>query len=67
MVYDNSKLSNLQLELIKLYSFDVAENDLLQIKKILGNFFANKAIDEADSIWNEKKYNNDEMDKWVNE
>jgi hypothetical protein len=48
--------SNLQLELLKLYSKNVSENDLLQIKLFLAQYFAEKAMDEADRIWEEKDY-----------
>lgn len=60
-------LSNLQQELIKLYSADIKEEDLLHIKKYLASYFANKAIDEADAIWMQKGYTNDTMNQWLNE
>jgi hypothetical protein len=37
-------LSNLQLELLKLYSTNISETDLLEIKRFLGRFFMQKAI-----------------------
>ena len=60
-------LSNLQQELLKLYSSDIEDADLLHIKRYLARYFAEKAINEADKIWDEKKYSNDTMDKWLNE
>lgn len=60
-------LSNLQQELIKLYSSDISEEDLLHIKKYLASYFANKAIDEADAIWEQKGYTNETMNHWLNE
>lgn len=47
-------LSNLQLELLKLYSQNIEEEDLKTIKKMIAQFFANKAMDSADQIWEEK-------------
>lgn len=47
-------LSNLQLELLKIYARNVSEQDLVQIKLILGQYFADKASDLADKIWVEK-------------
>lgn len=55
------QLSNIQQELLKLYSSDLEESDLLHIKKYLGNYFANKAIQGADKIWEEKRYSNKTM------
>ena len=40
--------SNLQLELLKLYARKVSDRDLLQIKTLLGQYFAYKASDLAD-------------------
>jgi hypothetical protein len=59
-------LSNIQQELLKLYSSNIAETDLLNIKRYLAKYFASKAIDEADSIWDQKGYDNDTMKKWLN-
>ncbi len=63
----SQSLSNLQQELLKLYSSDVSESDLLQIKRYLSGYFAEKAINEADKIWEERKYNTETMDQWLNE
>ena len=60
-------LSNLQLELLKLYSMNIDEKDLLHFKNYLAQFFMQKAIDEADKVWEEKGYNDDLMDEWVKE
>ena len=60
-------LSNLQLELLKLYSFDISDADLLHIKRYLAKYFAFKAIGEADKVWEEKGYTDGTMDQWLNE
>ncbi len=60
-------LSNLQQELLKLYSSDIPEADLLHIKRYLAKYFASRAIEGADQIWDQKGYTNDTMNNWVNE
>ena len=60
-------LSNLQQELLKLYSSDIEEADLLHIKTYLARYFAGKAIGEADTIWQQKAYTNATMNQWLNE
>lgn len=60
-------LSNLQQELLKLYASNVEDADLLHIKRYLAKYFAEKAIKEADRIWDEKGYTNETMDQWLNE
>ena len=46
--------TNLQLELLKLYARSVPEQDLLEIKRLLAQYFMDKASDLADKIWEEK-------------
>jgi len=60
-------LSNIQQELLKLYSSDIPEADLLHIKRYLAKYFAFKAIGEADEVWDQKGYTNDTMNQWLNE
>ncbi|NJN33120.1 MAG: hypothetical protein HC817_01580 [Saprospiraceae bacterium] len=61
----NPPFSNLQLELLKLYSTNISDSDLLVIKRFLARFFMQKAIDEADQIWDEQKYTPELMRKWL--
>lgn len=60
-------LSNVQEELLKLYSQNLSPEDLDELKKVLGKYFADKASKEADKIWDEKKFSNETMDAWLNE
>jgi hypothetical protein len=47
--------SNLQLELLKLYARPITDEDLLAIKRLIGQYFADKASDLADKVWEEKR------------
>ena len=58
-------LSNLQLELLKLYASNISEPDLLEIKRDLARFFMKKAITEADKIWDERQYTLELMQQWL--
>ena len=60
-------LTNLQLEIVKLYSTEMERQDLLELKQVLANFFAQKAIQEADQIWDEQNLSDDDMEAWLNE
>jgi len=46
--------TNLQLELLKIYARRVPEQDLLEIRRLLAQFFMDKASDLADQVWDEK-------------
>ncbi|WP_421947224.1 hypothetical protein [Phaeodactylibacter xiamenensis] len=58
-------LSNLQIELLQLYSQDVSNEDLIAIKRMLAMYFADKASDEMDKLWTEKGWTNETMDNWL--
>ena len=60
-------LTNVQLELVKLYSTDLKQRELLELKQLLANFFAQKAIKSADKIWDERKLSDQDMEIWLNE
>ena len=60
-------LTDLQLEIVKLYSTDLERQDLLELKQTLANFFARKAIKEADKVWDEQNLTDDDMETWLNE
>ena len=66
-MHATSCISNIQQELLKLYAANIADADLLNIKRYLARYFASKAIDEADRIWEEKNYNNETMNEWLKE
>lgn len=60
-------LSNAQLELMKLYSTNLSEKDLDELKTVLSKFYADKAVEEANAIWDEKKLTDADMEAWLNE
>lgn len=62
-----SVLSNVQMELIKLYATNLNNNELMELKSILADHFSRKAIDEADKIWMQKDMSTQTMDDWLNE
>ena len=62
-----AKLSNLQLELLRLYGNDVSEETLLEVKKVLAKYFADKATEEMDKVWEEKNLTEQDMIDWTNE
>jgi hypothetical protein len=57
----NPPLSNVQAELLKLFSANVPESHLLELKKIMAKFLFEKARDKADIIWNEKGYTDEQL------
>ncbi|GJM32062.1 MAG: hypothetical protein DHS20C18_10630 [Saprospiraceae bacterium] len=60
-------MSNVQLELLKLYANDVPDEQLLEIKLLLGHYFADKATALMDEFMAEKGLTEKDMIKWANE
>lgn len=60
-------LTNLQLQLLKSFYFNIPSEQLEEIKTLLGNYFATKATEEMDKIWVENNWSQETMDIWVNE
>lgn len=61
-VLNKPSLSNMQLELLKLYSTDILETDLKEVKKLLAKFFLDKARNSASKIWIDKEYSDEKID-----
>lgn len=54
-------LSNIQAELLKLFSAEIPESHLLELKKVMAKFRLDKARDKADAIWDEKGYTDEKL------
>ncbi|MDB5138615.1 MAG: hypothetical protein JWR12_531 [Mucilaginibacter sp.] len=61
------KLTNVQIELLKLFQYNLPEKQLAEIKNLLANYFAKAATTEMDKLWKENNWNNDIMKEWANE
>ena len=66
MIAAAHKFSNVQLELLRIYSTDVSDDVLLQLREVLSRFFAEKASDEMDKLWEERNWSDDTMRDWLN-
>ncbi|MCO6490061.1 MAG: hypothetical protein J5I98_16740 [Phaeodactylibacter sp.] len=59
-------LTNVQLELLKTFAHNLNEEELLQLRKLLANFFAQRAIDAANRAWDEKGWTDEDVDRLLN-
>ena len=67
MAQSTNRLTNLQLELLKLFNYNLNQKQLLEVKDLLAKYFADKATREMDKLWEEKGLTNETMDSWLNE
>ncbi|HFA49990.1 MAG TPA: hypothetical protein ENJ95_13360 [Bacteroidetes bacterium] len=49
-------LTNLQVELLKIFATQIPEEHLKELKNVIARFLLEKARDRADAIWDEKGY-----------
>lgn len=61
------KLTNLQLELLKVFSYQLDPQQLTDIKDLLANYFAEQATREMDKLWQEQGWDENTMAQWANE
>ena len=60
-----TKFTSLQLELLRLYAVNPAENELLEIKDILAKYFMRKAINQIAEIEEKRGTTDEDLDKWL--
>ena len=57
--------TNVQLELLKTFSHQLPESDLIDLKNTLALFFAKRLINQADTVWEEKDWNDELVDEML--
>lgn len=62
-----ANMSNLQLELLRLYGNGVSDEILREVKNTLAKYFAEKATIEMDRVWDDKNMTKQNMADWTNE
>lgn len=60
-------MSNLQVELLRLYGNGVSEETLREVKGILAKYFADRATSEMDKVWDDNGLKEQDMIDWTNE
>ncbi|QTA78938.1 Uncharacterized protein dnl_11860 [Desulfonema limicola] len=60
-------LTNLQLEVLKLYALDLTEDELTDVKNVLARHFADRLSKRVNHIWQQKGLTPEDMEKWLND
>jgi hypothetical protein len=63
----NPPLTNVQMELLKVFATQVSDADLLELKKMIAKFLLEKARNRADQIWEARGYDKGTVEQWLNE
>lgn len=57
----NPQLSNIQAELLKVFSADIPDEHIPELKSVIAKFLLEKARDSADAIWDERAYSDQKL------
>lgn len=58
-------LTNLQMELLRLYSVQLSDERLLEVKKLLAHYFADRLTRHIDEVWEQKNLTAADMEQWL--
>lgn len=64
---ETKKLTNLQLELLRIFSRELTEQQLLEIRALLVNYFSEKISDQMDELWDKNGWTEETMKEWTQE
>jgi hypothetical protein len=59
------QLSNMQLELLHLFSRPIADEDLKTIKRLITIYLAEKLNKVADEVWQQKAWTQEDMKQFL--
>lgn len=62
-----TKLNKYQARVVDLMSHVDSEEQMAEISDLLSRYFAEKAFDEADRLWNEGRVSEQSIADWKNE
>ncbi len=57
----------MQLELLQIYSFDLDQTQLQEIKSLLTAYFAQKATEGMDKLFEENSWGEEKINEWSKE
>lgn len=63
----NPPFTNLQAELLKMFSSNLPEKKLTEVKELLAEYFVKQAIESATHSATEKGYTQQDYRNWVND
>ena len=62
-----TKLNAVQLHLLELFSGDMADQELSDIKAILKSYYAKRVDEDMDALWDQKEWNEETVEQWGKE
>jgi hypothetical protein len=60
-------LTNLQMELLKLYAVPLSDEQLLEVKEVLADYFAGRLTRHVDELWEQRGLTAADMEQWLSD
>lgn len=67
LIQGSEKFTPLQQELLRLYSLDLEERDLLQIKELIDKYLSENVVQRTDEDVERKEITPEEFERWAKE
>ena len=58
--------TNVQLEILKVFSHNLSKEELVDFKLTLAHYFSKKLVAAADKVWDEEGWDNDKVQELLN-
>ncbi|WP_375577906.1 hypothetical protein ABWH96_12705 [Marivirga tractuosa] len=62
-----NSLNNTQLEILKMFRYDLPQEQWDEIREMIAKYFADKVTKEVDALWDEKGWSEETMKEWSKE
>ena len=61
------QLSNLQLELLRVFNFELSEEQIKEIRALLADYFAEKVTTDMDARFEANDWGEEKIEEWSKE
>ncbi len=61
------ELTNLQIELLEVFSYELSEEQIKEIRSLLADYFAEKVTNDVDKLFKEKNWGPEKIQEWSKE
>jgi hypothetical protein len=66
-ILETGRISNMQMELLKVFKEDMPNEQIDEIKNILSNYFMGKAMEEFDMLEEKNGWTKETYEQWGNQ
>ena len=61
------RLTNLQIELLEVFKYELSEEQIKEIRSLLVNYFAEKVTNDIDKLFEENDWGEEKIEEWSRE